>query len=69
MEHYKIWIDNLLCIPVKKDQENMFMDYLIQNKSYMGKRMIINALKKFYENKRRYIKLEKVSQYMGEYQE
>ena len=40
-------IDDLLSIPVKKIEA--LIDYLIQNKSYMGKRMMINALKKFYE--------------------
>ena len=41
-------MDDLLSIPVKKIEEHI-IDYLIQNKSYMGKRMMINALKKFYE--------------------
>ena len=41
-------MDDLLSFPVKKIEENI-IDSVIQNKSYMGKRMMINALKKFYE--------------------
>jgi site-specific recombinase XerD len=48
MEHYKISMDDLLSIPVKTIEEHI-IDYLVGNKSYMGKRMTINALKKFYE--------------------
>jgi len=34
----------------------------------MGKRMIINALKKFYEMNDVILNWKKISQYMGEYQ-
>jgi len=67
MEHYKVSMDDLLSFPVKKIEENI-IDYLIQNKSYMGKRMIINALKKFYEMNDVILNWKKISQYMGEYQ-
>ena len=66
-EHYKVSMDDLLSIPVKKIEENI-IDYLIQNKSYMGKRMMINALKKFYEMNDVILNWKKISQYMGEYQ-
>ena len=40
MAHYKLDIEkNLLSIPVKTIQEHI-IDYLIKNKSYMGKKMI-----------------------------
>ena len=67
MEHYKISMDDLLSIPVKKIEEHI-IDYLIQNKSYMGKRMMINALKKFYEMNDVILNWKKISQYIGEYQ-
>ena len=67
MEHYKISIDDLLSFPIKTIEENI-IDYLIQNKSYMGKRMMINALKKFYEMNDVILNWKKISQYIGEYQ-
>jgi hypothetical protein len=36
MDHYKIWLDDVLSIPVETLQEQI-IDYLI--KSYMAKRM------------------------------
>ena len=67
MEHYKSSIDDLLSIPVKMIVEHI-IDYLIKNKSYMGKRMTINALKKFYEMNDVILNWKKISQYIGEYQ-
>jgi integrase len=67
MEHYKISIDDLLSIPVKTIQEQI-IDYLVKNKSYMGKRMTINTLKKFYEMNDVVLNWKKISQYIGEYQ-
>ncbi len=67
MEHYKISMEDLLSIPVKTIEEHI-IDYLVGNKSYMGKRMTINALKKFYEMNDVILNWKKISQYIGEYQ-
>ena len=67
MEHYKLSMGDLLSIPVKMAQEQI-IDYLIKNKSYMGKRMTINALKKFYEMNDVILNWKKISCYLGEYQ-
>jgi integrase len=67
MEHYKISIDDLLSIPVKTIEEHI-IDYLVEHKSYMGKRMTINALKKFYDMNDLVLNWKKISQYIGEYQ-
>ena len=60
-------MDALLYIPVKRIEEQI-IDYLVGNKSYMGKRMTINALKKFYEMNDVMLNWKKISQYIGEYQ-
>jgi integrase len=67
LEHYKISMDDLLSIPVKTIEEHI-IDYLVGNKSYMGKRMTINALKKFCEMNDLVLNWKKISQYIGEYQ-
>ena len=41
-------MDAMLSIPVKRIEEQI-IDYLVESKSYVGKMMTINALKKFYE--------------------
>jgi integrase len=60
-------MEDLLSIPVKTIEEHI-IDYLVGNKSYMGKRMTINALKKFYEMNDVVLNWKKISQYIGEYQ-
>ena len=67
LEHYKISIEDFLSIPVKTMEEHI-IDYLVGNKSYMGKRMTINALKKFCEMNDLVLNWKKISQYIGEYQ-
>lgn len=67
MEHCKTSMDALLYIPVKRIEEQI-IDYLVGNKSYMGKRMTINALKRFYEMNDAILNWKKISQYIGEYQ-
>jgi integrase len=67
MEYNKTSLDDLLSIPVKTIEEHI-IDYLVGNKSYIGKRMTINALKKFYEMNDVILNWKKISQYIGEYQ-
>jgi len=67
LEHYKVSMEDLLSIPVKTIDEHI-IDYLVGNKSYMGKRMTINALKKFCEMNDVLLNWKKISQYIGEYQ-
>ena len=57
-------MDALLYIPVKRIEEQI-IDYLVGNKSYMGKRMTINAFKKFYEMNDAILNWKKISQYIG----
>jgi integrase len=66
-QHYQISIDELLSLPIKAIEQHI-VDYLIKNKSYMGKKMIVNSLKKFYEMNDVVLNWKKLSQYLGEYQ-
>jgi integrase len=67
IKHYQISIAELLSLPVKIIEQHI-VDYLIKNKSYMGKKMVVNSLKKFYEMNDVILNWKKLSQYLGEYQ-